>query len=914
MRVKISVDQKSYNVQQGNNLLHACLSEGLDIPYFCWHPALGSVGSCRQCAVKMYRGDDDEKGKLVMSCMEACAEGTRISIDDPEAVEFREQVIEWLMVNHPHDCLVCDEGGECHLQDVTVQTGHDYRRYRYKKRTHRNQYLGPFINHEMNRCIACYRCVRFYRDYAGGDDLNVFGAHDDVYFGRQEEGVLENEFSGNLVEVCPTGVFTDKTLKEHYTRKWDLQTAPSICNHCSLGCNTIPGERYGELRRILNRYHEDINGYFLCDRGRFGYEFVNSGQRVREPLIRELSSGQLRPASGKVAVQHVGSAIKDGGRVLGIGSPRASVEANFILRTLVGADNFFAGVSQSDFDLVATVAAIMKRGPGRPPSLKEVGSADAVFVLGEDPTDTAPMLALALRQSVRQQPIQKAGEARIPEWHDAAVRNLVQDERGPLFVATASATRLDDIAQETYRAAPDDIARLACAVAHELDAKAPAVTDLAEDAVVLAQRIATALRDAEQPVVVAGTGAGSEAVLQAAADVTAALRVARAKKDQPEHSGLSLIVPECNSLGLHLLGCEPLQGAFDQVEQGVCDTVIVVENDLYRRAERARVDAFLGAVAENLIVVDHLLHETAQRARCVLPAATFAETDGTLVNNEGRAQIFYQVLRAKGDIEESWRWLRDSGTAAGHEDLPFLSLASVHRGLAAAHPMFDVDRTEPPSSLRYSKHRVPRGSHRSSGRTAMNAHIDVHEPRLPQPVDSPLAFSMEGHPDPAGPVVASYWAPSWNSVQALNKFQFEVGGALRGGDPGHLLIIPNGSTSKKGPKTKYSKPPKAYKHKSGEWLPVARHHIFGSDELSLHSAPLVERVPRPYVALHSQDAKSLEVEPGNDVRLTIAGVALQLPVRISDELPRGIVGVPVGLPGVGFLDLSSTATIAKVLQ
>ena len=249
----IYIDNIPYEVEDGQNLLTACLSLGFNIPYFCWHPALHAVGSCRLCAVKQFRDEKDTRGFLVLSCMCDAADGTRISIDDPEARQFRAGVIEWLMTNHPHDCPVCDEGGECHLQDMTVMTGHTYRRYRFKKRTYRNQDLGPFINHEMNRCIQCYRCVRFYRDYAGGRDFNVFGMHNHLYFGRAEEGVLENEFSGNLVEVCPTGVFTDKTLKKHYARKWDLQTAPSVCVHCGLGCNTIPGERYGSLRRIWNK-------------------------------------------------------------------------------------------------------------------------------------------------------------------------------------------------------------------------------------------------------------------------------------------------------------------------------------------------------------------------------------------------------------------------------------------------------------------------------------------------------------------------------------------------------------------------------------------------------------------------------------------------------------------------------------
>ena len=199
----VYIDNKPYQMNPDQNLLHGCLSLGLKLPYFCWHPALGSVGACRQCAVKQFKDEHDEHGKIVMSCMTPAAEGTRISIDDAEAAAFRAGIIEGLMLNHPHDCPVCDEGGECHLQDMTVMTGHDYRRYEFDKRTFRNQNLGPLVNHEMNRCIQCYRCVRYYRDYAGGDDLNAFASRNTVFFGRHEDGVLENEFSGNLVEICP---------------------------------------------------------------------------------------------------------------------------------------------------------------------------------------------------------------------------------------------------------------------------------------------------------------------------------------------------------------------------------------------------------------------------------------------------------------------------------------------------------------------------------------------------------------------------------------------------------------------------------------------------------------------------------------------------------------------------------------
>ncbi|HKB55091.1 MAG TPA: 2Fe-2S iron-sulfur cluster-binding protein, partial [Ramlibacter sp.] len=178
----IVVDGLTYSVPGDQNLLQACLSVGLNLPYFCWHPALGSVGACRQCAVKLFHDESDQRGRIVMACMTPAADKTRISLDDPEAHEFRARVIEWLMVNHPHDCPVCDEGGECHLQDMTVMTGHVMRRYRGLKRTFENQDLGPLLNHEMNRCIQCYRCVRFYRDHAGGRDFDAYSIRNLVYF------------------------------------------------------------------------------------------------------------------------------------------------------------------------------------------------------------------------------------------------------------------------------------------------------------------------------------------------------------------------------------------------------------------------------------------------------------------------------------------------------------------------------------------------------------------------------------------------------------------------------------------------------------------------------------------------------------------------------------------------------------
>lgn len=882
-------------------MLHACLSLGFNLPYFCWHPAMGSVGACRQCAVKHFKDEKDTHGKLVMACMTPAVEGTRISIRDPEAVAFRAGIIEGMMVNHPHDCPVCDEGGHCHLQDMTVMTGHNYRRYSFLKRTFRNQYLGPLVNHEMNRCIQCYRCVRFYREYAGGRDFDVFGLRDQVYFGRQADGVLENEFSGNLVEVCPTGVFTDKTLKQHYTRKWDMQMAPSVCVHCGLGCNTMPGERYSMLRQIVTRYNREVNGYFLCDRGRYGYEFVNSTHRIRQAQItRDGSTTNITKAE---AIQHFASFVAQGSKVIGIGSPRASLESNFLLRALVGPENFYAGVSDHHFHLMSAIIEILRGGP-HSPSLHEIELSDAVLILGEDVTNVAPIMALSLRQSIRQEPLRRADSMHIPDWDDHAVRNALQSARGPLFIASPAMTKLDDVATRTYRAAPDDVARLGFAVAHALDEQAPAVPDLPGDLREMVNEIAQALKTAQRPLVIAGPSCNNKAVIQAAANVARALCAAGLK------AGLSFTAPECNSVGLAIImmGGAPLSQAFQAVSEGEADAIVILENDLYRHAPAQSVDAFLSGTP-HLLVLDHLLNQTAERATLALPAGTFAEADGTLVSSEGRAQRFFQVFVPEGDIQASWQWLRDVMAASGRtEAAEWKHIDDVIAAMATEFPaLAQIRRAAPPASFRMAGEKVPREPQRYSGRTAMLANISVHEPKPPDDPDTPLSFSMEGSLDqPPAALIPFFWSPGWNSIQATNFYQNEIAGPLRGGDSGVRLIEP--TPGDRG--AYFVEVPPAFAPTLGEWLLVPLFHIFGSEELSASAPGIAELAPKPYVALNAEDAKRLGVEAGKQIKIELEGAAHRLPVKIKTELPPGIAGLPVGLPGLAGINFP----VRSVLQ
>ena len=895
----IYIDNVPYEVADGDNLLHACLSLGFNITYFCWHPAMHSVGACRQCAVKQFRDENDTRGRIVMSCLTPASNGTRISIADPEAAAFRAGNIEWLMENHPHDCPVCDEGGECHLQDMTLMSGHNYRRFRFKKRTHRNQYLGPFLNHEMNRCIQCYRCVRFYRDYAGGRDLNVFAIHNAVYFGRQADGVLENEFAGNLVEVCPTGVFTDRTFSRHYTRKWDLETAPSVCVHCSVGCNTIPGARYKELRRIVNRFNGQVNGYFLCDRGRYGYDFVNSDRRILWPETRERSAspaaargtGSRRMDEGE-ALDLLGMTIRDGAGVIGIGSPRASLEANFALRTLVGADHFYSGMSDGEHHLVSLALELLRRGPARVPSLEEVRNSDAVLVLGEDVMNVAPVLALALRQTARQQPMKRAMQTiRIPRWDDAAVREAVQQQHGPFFTATVCETKLDELASHSYYGAPADIARLGFAVAAAVRGDLVAMGSLTSEMHSLATSIADSLKAAEKPVIVSGTSLGSEAILRAAAAVAWALC------DSERPATLSLLVPECNSLGVAMMGGRPIGEAFDAASNGQVKAAIVLENDLYRRADAAQVDAFLSSTGR-VIALDSLATGTTEKSDVVLPVSTWAESDGTLVSQEGRAQRFYQVLVTKKPLQESWRWLRDLMVSAGRSGpAAWVGLDDVIATMMREMPALGlVAEVAPPASFRVAGMKIARDTHRYSGRTAMNANIDVSEPKPPDDPDSALRFSMEGYYGQMPPaLLPRFWAPGWNSwQQSTSKFQQEVGGPLRGGDPGRRLLEP----MEGGERPPLGTIPAPFERRSGELLAVPLYHIFGSEELSVLSPGVAQLSPAPYIGLNPADAETLGLAAGTELDLPLGGAAHRMSVKLIPSLPLGVAGLPAGLPGM----------------
>ncbi len=849
----ILIDGNPYEVAAGRNVLQAALENKLDLPYFCWHPAMGSVGACRLCAVKHYRDENDEHGRLAMGCMTPATEGIRVAIDEPEATQFRRSVIEWLMINHPHDCPVCDEGGECHLQDMTVMTGHAHRRYRGRKRTYRNQYLGPLIHHEMNRCIQCYRCVRFYVDHSGGHDLGAFASRDRVYFGRVEEGALESPFSGNLVEVCPTGVFTDKTYRRHYARKWDLRSAPSICGHCGLGCNTLVGARYGSVRRVASRYNSEVNGYWLCDRGRFGYEHVNADDRLLKPQTPRRDGDELGVSAGRawdeatVAIH----ATATTGKLAAVGSPRASLESNFALRTLAGAERFCTGIAEPERRLVGRFANAARAGAVHVPTLQEIEGCDAILVLGADLTHEAPLLDLALFRAHA-----SAGAA--------------------IHLVGLRSGRVGEFAASFESGDPGSIATRGRAVAAELRA------DGGEDPV------AAALAAAQRPLVITGTQHRDVEVLEASLAIIEALRARNGT-----HPWFAMSVSEANTLGVELLDDRrgmSLASVIDAIEVGDISVLLVAENDLFERCEDHRRLADALQRLDALVVLDHMVTATSSLATHAFPAATILESSGSLVNSEGRIQRFCQVLRPAEDVVPSWSATRDIIAAIGRaEDADWQHVEEVTAAIEASHPVFDgATKVAPTFHLEHQP--IPRVGYRCSGR---NATI------RPDAFDEPASLTEGGsRPDRVLPVASR--TPGWNSNEAINRFQIEVGGALHGDNPGLRIFATNGNGAQATPAldTDRSATAATPSGDDGTVLVCAAAEIFGSESMSRRGPALAELAPDTYLRLHPKRAERLGVVEGRAYRLRLIGetfeTSLQAVVEVDDELPDNVAVVPAG--------------------
>ena len=546
----------------------------------------------------------------------------------------------------------------------------------------------------------------------------------------------------------------------------------------------------------------------------------------------------------------------------------------------------FSGIAHGEQERLQLALKVLREGGIYTPALREIESYDAVLVLGEDVTQTGARVALAVRQAVKGKAREMAAAQKVADWQIAAILNIGQRAKHPLFVTNVDDTRLDDIAAWTYRAPVEDQARLGFAIAHALDNSAPAVDGIEPELQSKIDVIVQALAGAKKPLIISGTNAGSIEVIQAAANV------AKALKGRGADVGITMIARSVNSMGLGIMGGGSLEEALTELETGRADAVVVLENDLHRHASATRVNAAL-AKAPLVMVVDHQRTAIMENAHLVLSAASFAESDGTVINNEGRAQRFFQVYDpayydSKTVMLESWRWLHSLHSTLLSREVDWTQLDHVIDAVVAKIPeLAGIKDAAPDATFRIRGQKLAREPHRYSGRTAMRANISVHEPRQPQDIDTMFTFSMEGNNQPTAhrSQVPFAWAPGWNSPQAWNKFQDEVGGKLRFGDPGVRLF----ETSENG-LDYFTSVPARFQPQDGKWRIAPYYHLFGSDELSQRAPVFQSRMPQPYIKLNPADAAKLGVNAGTHVSFSYDGNTVTLPVEIAEGLTAGQVG------------------------
>ncbi|MGD8341979.1 MAG: NADH-quinone oxidoreductase subunit NuoG, partial [Desulfobacterales bacterium] len=614
-------------VAPGTKVIEAAEQLGIMIPRFCYHPALGSVGACRVCAVKFLQGPF--KG-VQMSCMVDAQDDMVVSTTDAEAVAFRKSVIEWLMLHHPHDCPVCDAGGQCLLQDMTVSGGHGVRRYPGKKRTYTDQYLGPLVQHEMNRCIHCYRCSRFYQEFSGYRDLGAMQSANQTYFGRFEEGILESPFSGNLIDICPTGVYTDKPSR-YFGRRWDYERSPSLCIHCSLGCHTIASSRYRKVVRQEARLSEAINGHFICDRGRYGFLYNSLAQRPRTALV-DGQTAAIDEATAALKQRLQAIVDKDGAAAVACaGSSRNSLETLAMVKRVSQSKSWHLPAYFVDGAITRKVqTAVSRLEPDLAVAMRDIEAADFVAVLGADPLNEAPMLALALRQAQRTgatiavfdpRPVRLPCEFK----HLPANPDGIHADLGAVISAALDAAAVDKLggpARKFYAS---------LATGEQTSAAQQAKIDT----------LAAKLKTSQRPVIVCGTDTVRRRIPALAADYAALLQATG------KAAGLFYLMPGANAFAAGLLADE--NGSFETlitaIEQGSIKALMLFENNpLWQFPDRRRFDRALQKL-ELLVVMDYVDSEMVQKADIFLPTTTLYEIGGIYINQEGRAQAVGPAYR-----------------------------------------------------------------------------------------------------------------------------------------------------------------------------------------------------------------------------------------------------------------------------
>jgi NADH-quinone oxidoreductase subunit G len=677
--VRLTIDGKPVSAQPGTLLIEAAKRVGVEIPSFCYYPGLTLQGACRMCLVAV-----EKMPKLQTACTTVVTNGMVVHTETPEVTNARKAMLEFLLTNHPLDCPVCDKGGECELQDAVFRYGAAETRFLETKLHEEEKKFSNLVYYDRPRCILCYRCIRVCDE---GIDVNALGigfrgAHSEIIPNRSEQ--LECEECGACIDICPVGALTSGTYR-YKTRPWELTYTGTICNHCGDGCKTTLSVRNNEIIRANNRDHSGVNGEFLCVKGRFGWDFVNSPQRLTAPRVRR--NGKQEEGSWEEAleltVERLKSMIAKHGpdSVAVIGSNRTTNEENYLLQRLA---RTVLGTNSIDHHRTADFSSLVRalteaKATDRYATMEDIASANSILLIGNDPTHQHPLIAYQVRQAVRQNCARlyviNSGEIKLLRQ----ATQYVSIKAGGESEIVKALAGIPNSASQIVEGGADALRVLEAKLQQDTDTVIIFGDQIKGEAAATLVRWGLSLAGTARFVAL-----GDYANSRGAADMgllPAALPGYSAISDETAR-------PRFESAWKANIPTAPgrnIRAIFEGIDHGTIKALLVFGSNPLRAFGLDRNT--LGKLGF-LFVAELFMTETAEMADVVVPAASFAEKSGTVTNTCGQVQALKRTMRkagTKSDLEIILTLARLFGDA-----WPYQSADDVLREIVALVPGYAI--------------------------------------------------------------------------------------------------------------------------------------------------------------------------------------------------------------------------------
>ncbi|QHE85446.1 NADH-quinone oxidoreductase subunit NuoG [Hydrogenophaga sp. BPS33] len=644
--VEIELDGKKVEVPPGSMVMHAAEKAGTYIPHFCYHKKLSIAANCRMCLV-----DVEKAPKPMPACATPVTQGMIVRTKSDKAIKAQQSVMEFLLINHPLDCPICDQGGECQLQDLAVGYGSSGSRYEEEKRVVFHKDVGPLISmEEMSRCIHCTRCVRFGQEVAGVMELGMShrGEHAEIetFLGD----TVDSELSGNMIDICPVGALTSKPFR-YSARTWELSRRKSVSPHDSTGANLIVQVKNHKVMRVVPLENEAVNECWIADRDRFSYEAVNSEDRLTAPMLKQ--GGEWHTVDWQTALEYVANGLKqvkneNGAGAIGVlASPHSTLEELALAGALVrglGSQNIDARLRHADFANAAPAGAA--RWLGR--SIASLSTLQRVLVIGSNLRKDHPLFAQRIRQAQRKGAQVNALHAVAQDWA-MPVKNTVLADSAHWVSALAGIAAA--IGAETGAAAPVD--------AEATDAH---------------RAVAKSLLGGEHKAILLGNAAAHHSKGSSLLELANWIA-------QQTGASVGYLSEAANTVGAQLVNAVPGQGGLNagQMLGGQLRAAILLNTEpAHDSAAGAQ-----GLTSAGMVVTLSPFKTNLDISDVLLPIAPFTETSGSFVNAEGRLQSFHAVVRPLGDTRPAWKVLRVLGNLLS---LPGFDADSSQAVLSAALP------------------------------------------------------------------------------------------------------------------------------------------------------------------------------------------------------------------------------------